>query len=323
MALRSTAQLRGALLIAVLVLAGSPAATSSARAEAPPELVLLHSPPPVTTKRSAVFRWRTRAPRVRCRLDGAPARRCHRVVLYRGLRPGPHVFVVRAYRGTTFSWRRVGWTVRRAPRPAFADDFTGRALNLRRWGRYDSAGHAGHGLRRPGAVALDGRGHLVITAHMRGAALVSGGLSRVRARTYGRYVFRVRTDVDPTGTMSGVVLTWPDSGRWPDEGEVDVYETGAAAGTRDPFHSFVHFGAGNRQYGFTHPADAARWHTLALDWRPWALRFYRDGALVWTVTDPAAIPTTPHRLCVQLDARRTRALSRPVRMEVDYVRIYR
>jgi hypothetical protein len=43
---------------------------------------------------------------------------------------------------------------------------------------------------------------------------------------------------------------------------------------------------------------------------------------VRTITDPGHIPHTPHHLVVQLDAVSHR-LSTPVRMYVDYVRIYR
>lgn len=147
-------------------------------------------------------------------------------------------------------------------------------------------------------------------------------MSNRRSYTYGWFEFRVRTEPDPTGTMSGVVLTWPESERWPVDGENDIYETGADAGTRFPFHSYVHYGTANDQYRFTHDADAAQWHTMAMDWRPDAISFYRDGTLAATLTDVAAIPDVAHHLCIQLDATATRELTMPVRMFLDYVRIY-
>jgi beta-glucanase (GH16 family) len=162
----------------------------------------------------------------------------------------------------------------------------------------------------------------VITAQMVDGQLVSGGMSNRQSYTYGWFEFRVRTEPDPTGTMSGVVLTWPESGRWPVDGENDIYETGANAGTRFPFHSYVHYGAANDQYRFTHDADAAQWHTMAMDWRPDAINFYRDGNLVATLTDVAAIPDVAHHLSIQLDATATRGLTMPVRMLLDYVRFY-
>ncbi len=207
-------------------------------------------------------------------------------------------------------------------RLVFADDFNGRAVNTAHWNLYNATGNGGNGLRRPSALSLDRHGDLVITASMANGEIVSGGMSSKLNLVYGTFVFRVRTDPDPTGTMSGVVLTWPRSGRWPEDGEEDIYETGAAAGTRRPFSSFMHYGASNQQYYFRQNANGAQWHTMAMNWSPHAIRIYRDGALVWTVKDRAAIPHVPHHLCIQLDARATRRLVRPVRMYVDYVRIY-
>ncbi|MDQ3850002.1 MAG: glycoside hydrolase family 16 protein [Actinomycetota bacterium] len=215
------------------------------------------------------------------------------------------------------------FTVRGTGTLVFEDNFDGRRLDTSEWVPYDGEGHAGNGQRRPSAFSLDGNGNLVLTAQMVDGDLVSGGMAHRRAYTYGRFEFRVRTDPDPAGAMSGVVLTWPQSGRWPVEGENDIYETGSAAGTRWPFYTFVHYGYSNQQHLHRHDADASDWHTMAMDWRPDAITIYRDGERVWTLTDEGAIPDVAHQLCIQLDAIRWRTLTRPVRMYVDYVRIYR
>jgi endo-1,3-1,4-beta-glycanase ExoK len=216
-----------------------------------------------------------------------------------------------------------------SPEPAvmrglvYADSFNGNSLDTSRWSPYHSPGNAGNGLRRPSAFSLTGNGTLVVTARMVHGRIVSGGMATRRSFRYGRFEVRVRTDPDPTGTMSGVVLTWPQSGNWPVDGENDIYETGNAANGRWPFHSFVHYGAGNRQYEFTHQADGSQWHTMVMDWRPKEIKIYRDGFLAGRVTNTAAIPDVPHFLTIQLDATATRSLARPVRMYVDYVRVYR
>jgi beta-glucanase (GH16 family) len=204
----------------------------------------------------------------------------------------------------------------------FDEEFNGTRLNANRWSPYDSPGNGGHGLRRPSAFSFDGHGHLVVTAQMRDGRIVSGGMAGRFNFEYGRVEVRVRTDTDPTGTTSGVVLTWPESGDWPIDGENDIYETGAAPGTRSPFSSFVHFGATNRQYEFVHDADGTHWQTIVMDWSAKAIRFYLNGVSAGTVTDPRAIPHVPHHVCVQLDAESDRSLIRPVRMYVDYIRIY-
>jgi beta-glucanase (GH16 family) len=325
------------------VLARARFALGVSRSRAAPTLVLLKAPPPRMTSTRAVLRFSVSSRTASCGHDGSRFRPCSSPIAYNGLSSGSHSFSIRAANRHGTTRIRVASTVlapssgtppptnspaqppATAPdgrRLAFADDFDGTVLNATSWRPYNSAGNAGNGLRRGSAIQLDGGGSLVITAQMVDGQLVSGGMSNRQSYTYGWFEFRVRTEPDPTGTLSGVVLTWPESGRWPVDGENDIYETGADAGTRFPFHSYVHYGAANDQYRFTHPADAAQWHTMAMDWRPDAISFYRDGTLVATLTDVAAIPDVAHHLCVQLDATATRQLTMPVRMFLDYVRIY-
>ena len=204
----------------------------------------------------------------------------------------------------------------------FQDDFVGTSLDTASYYQYDGPGHGGHGLRRPSALKVE-NGMLVVTAQMVDGQIVSGGLANRHDLTYGRFEFRVRTEQDPAGVMSGVVLTWPRSGNWPTDGELDIYETGNLTNTRWPFASFIHYGAANNRYAYYHQADAAEWHTMAMEWSPTAIKISRDGAPVWTVTDAAAIPDVAHHLCIQLDAiLGGKALTSPVRMYVDYVRVY-
>lgn len=201
----------------------------------------------------------------------------------------------------------------------FQDDFDGAAVDESAWGLYDSPGHAGNGLRRPEAISVK-NGWLTITAQMSQGELVSGGMAMKQNFKYGRFEFRVRTDVDPSATMSGVVLTWPESGNWPSDGENDMYETGHDS-TRKPFSTFIHYGADNQQYYTKHDADGAEWHVMAMEWEADEIRIYRDGPQVWNLTDAVAIPDVPHHMTIQLDAF-GKSLPAPVQMHVDWVRIY-
>jgi beta-glucanase (GH16 family) len=204
----------------------------------------------------------------------------------------------------------------------FEDNFYGTKLNTASWSPYNGPGYHGHGLRRPYQDKVDGHGNLVINAQMINGAVITGGMSNRLNRAYGLYEFRVRTEADTTHNMNGAVLTWPQSGRWPQDGENDIYETGTSV-PRYPFASFIHYGStATTQHSFRHYADAVQWHTMAMDWSQYAIKIYRDGALVWTMTDPAAIPHVPHHLCIQLDALGAGKLSGRVRMAVDWVRIY-
>jgi beta-glucanase (GH16 family) len=164
-------------------------------------------------------------------------------------------------------------------------------------------------------------GNLVITAQMINGVLQSGGMSHRFSQTYGRFAFRVRTDKDPSEATSGVVLTWPTAGGWPATGENDIYETGTT-GNRNPFHSFVHYGATNEQESVLHYADGSQWHDMAMEWDAKTIKIYRDGELVWTLSNAAAIPDVAHHMALQLDAAKP-TMGGPVKMYVDYVRVYK
>ena len=202
----------------------------------------------------------------------------------------------------------------------FQDDFNGTEVNTSNWSIYYSPGHAGNGLRRPEAFLVSD-GLLVVTAHMIGNNIVSGGMAHKMNYKYGKFEFKVRTEQDSSDATSGVVLTWPQSENWPMDGENDMYETGTDA-TRKQFHTFIHYGtAANTQYHFAHVADATQWHIIAMEWEEKELQMYRDNQLVWTLRDVIAIPDVPHHLCIQLDAFR-KSMTGIVKMHVDWVKIY-
>jgi hypothetical protein len=206
-------------------------------------------------------------------------------------------------------------------RLVMSDNFDGSTLDLTKWKVYGPnwSGHNGNGLRDGRAVSIQ-NGTLTVTAQMLSGILVSGGVRSRIDQTYGRFEFRARADADPSQAMSAVVLTWPQSENFPIDGENDIWETLTDA-DRYPFSSFIHYSSLNRQYWFTHNADAKQWHDMAMEWEPNAIRIYRDGALVWTVSDSSAIPDVAHHLCIQLDAFKTWVSGAP-RMQVDDVRIY-
>jgi beta-glucanase (GH16 family) len=203
---------------------------------------------------------------------------------------------------------------------AFEDDFNGTNIDTVNWDLYNSPGNGGFGLRRPSAISASD-GSLVITAQMKNGDLVSEGIANKKNYTYGKFVFRVRTEKDPSEATSGVVLTWPESGHWPMDGENDMYETGTDS-SRAHFNTFIHYGTSpHTQYQFTHHVDATRWHTVSMIWEPDSIQIYTDSALVWTLRDSAAIPDVPHHLCIQLDAFKD-TMEAPVHMYVDWVKIY-
>jgi beta-glucanase (GH16 family) len=202
----------------------------------------------------------------------------------------------------------------------FQDDFTDSTLNRSAWSPYTSLGQEGNGLRRPEAFSLID-GNLVVTAAMIDNNLVSGGMAQNINQTFGKYEFRVRVEKDSSDAMSAVVLTWPQSERWPMDGENDIYETGTD-GDRHAFYTNIHYGtSANTQFTFVHEADASSWHIMSMEWTSDYIKIYRDSSLVWTLTDKNAIPRVNHHLCIQLDAFKP-SISKPVHMFVDWVKIY-
>jgi hypothetical protein len=318
-----------------------------------PAIRITAGPPDRTDENEAQFKFKVpKGVTTTCARDGLSYKRCIRSVKYSGLKAGRHTFKLKAKKGKRVmkimkrKWtilRRVGSTTSSQPSPqgsagatdplppgppqlVFDDEFNGPAgsgPDPAIWNIYDSPGNSGIGLRRPSAFAMDGEGNLVVTANMQGGQIVSGGMAHRTEYTYGRFEFRVRTEADPTGTISGVILTWPDQQWSPEFTENDIYETGAFRNNDYRFDSFIHFGTQNWQKWFTHDADPTKWHTMVMDWTPDRLDILRDGALVWSLTDKPAIPDILHHICIQLDPRSHTTLTKPVRMFVDYVRIYR
>ncbi|WP_060722279.1 glycoside hydrolase family 16 protein [Pseudonocardia sp. EC080625-04] len=182
-------------------------------------------------------------------------------------------------------------------RPVGGDEFDGSRIDRSVWTVYNSPGGFGNGLRRPSALSLDD-GLLTVTARPRAAGGgVSGGMAMHSGQLYGRWEFRARTDAG-TG-YSPAILLWPDSERFPDDGELDMMEI--PYGDRSAATAFVHYGAENHIVSTETPGDFTQWHTFALEWLPDRITWYVDGEKKWEVTDRRTIPTTPMHLCIQLD----------------------
>jgi beta-glucanase (GH16 family) len=160
------------------------------------------------------------------------------------------------------------------------------------WGRYDSVGGFGNGLRRPSAITVsDGLLHITARGN------VSGGMAHKLGRTFGRWEFRARTDMGRG--FGSAILLWPDSERFPEDGEIDIMEVPSE--TRDRAHFVVHYGAQNRLYGSYVEDDFSQWHTFAVDWLPDRIVWYVDGVERFRITDRNLIPRNPMHLAIQFD----------------------
>ncbi len=204
----------------------------------------------------------------------------------------------------------------------FEDNFDGTALDTKAWWPYTTGGHNNNGLRRPEAVTI-ADGILTITAQMKDGVLVSGAVRDLKNYTYGKFEFRVKADPDPSGATSAVVLTWPQSEKWPDDGENDIYETHSSSNKdRSFFETYILSGLPlNTWSKGRYTIDATQWHVVAMTWKPDAIRIYIDDKLRWKLTDPDKIVDKPHHLCIQLDAFLPE-MTGVSRMYVDWVKIY-
>ena len=208
--------------------------------------------------------------------------------------------------------------------PAGGDEFNGGSLDKGTWGAYDSKGAFGNGTRSPDAVSVVD-GALTITARP-GDGGVSGGVGHSKGQLYGRWEFRARTDKG-RGWGSAILL-WPDSEKWPDDGELDMMEVPGE--NRDLAHTIIHYGgSANKTFGDATKGDFSQWHTFAFEWLPDRLTAYIDGRKTFETTDRAMIPTTPMHATIQLDqgpakdwlAAPDESTSPETRLQVDYMRV--
>ena len=148
-------------------------------------------------------------------------------------------------------------------------------------------------------------------------------------QTYGRWEFRARTDKGRG--FGSAILLWPESERFPEDGEIDIMEVPSE--TRDRAHFIVHFpgpGGSDKVYGSYAEDDFSEWHTFAVDWLPDRIVYYVDGVERLRVTDSNIIPDKPMYLAMQFDQGpekdwiKAPDATTPVAfsLQVDWLRVY-
>ena len=201
----------------------------------------------------------------------------------------------------------------------FADEFDGDSVDTDSWLVYNSAAANGNGTRTPDAVEVVD-GNLVITAQMTDGELILGGVASNHQQSYGRVEARVRTELDPSGTLTGLVGTWPAGNDHPDAGAFTFYQT-PPDGERLPFYSYLVDTQGTVEE-IIHRVNAQDWHDVAIEWSEGHVTVYRDDAAVG-FADAPTIPDQPHVLTMQLSAATPvmeQANDSVVRLFVDWVR---
>ena len=137
-------------------------------------------------------------------------------------------------------------------------------------------------------------------------------------QTYGRFEVRFRAGADGPGYGLAFLL-WPDSEKWPADGEIDFPEgdlTGTitatahhadAGGGKDPFDTSVRFGA---------------WHTAVIEWLPGRIRFLLDGHEIGASTEK--VPSRSMHWVLQAGTNGVTTPAPSVRgwIQVDVVTVY-
>ncbi len=221
--------------------------------------------------------------------------------------------------GTYYQWEKI-----------YEDNFDGTALDESNWSIYDNAYlNKDSAMRRRAAVKVGGGllNLLVDRNPNEPGRYMTGGISNKTKLLYGKFEAKIRVDNDTS--TSAVMLTWPDYNEdWPEKMENDIYETGEQ---RTNFKTYIHYGESvttngverHQRYDKTHNFDPTQWHVVAMEWTPEFIKIYVDNNLQWIVTDKAAIARTPHHLCLQTEYNLAKVFTQQVRMQVDYVKLYK
>ncbi|MCE0764484.1 glycoside hydrolase family 16 protein [Pseudonocardia kujensis] len=192
------------------------------------------------------------------------------------------------------------------------------------------AGHNGNGKRCGANSTVDGE-KLIQKGSRNGD---TGWLASKLDQRYGRWEARVRSfNTGESGKeYHPLLIVWPESDSWPQDGEYDFLENGAPG--EECANAFIHYPHPRMpvQQEFLEEKDCgaplSEWHTIAFEWTPDHVRGYIDGKEWYTLENGAGpggrknIQDMPSgHLTIQFDNFHGGGM-REASYEVDWVRIY-
>lgn len=196
-------------------------------------------------------------------------------------------------------------------RQIFADDFTtnaqlGSFLTVygTKWEAYPEPWRdtSGNGVYSPGRTLSVSNGALDIYLHTEnGVHYVAAPAPKLNGPgpggvTYGRFSVRFRADAAP-GYKTAWLL-WPDSERWPDDGEIDFPEGDLNAG----INGYMHYASSAGGQDWFEPSPAipfTQWHIATTEWTPGQVKFLLDGTVV--ATSRTLVPSNPMHWVLQTE----------------------
>lgn len=138
-------------------------------------------------------------------------------------------------------------------------------------------------------------------------------------QTYGRYTARLKVDESNLAEYHIAWLLWPESGKWPDDGEEDFPE-GSLGANIEGFHHYAGEGACSGCQDPLHtPEKFTNWHTYTIEWTPGNIKYILDGKVVLNTN--SWVPDKPMRWQLQTETKGEGLHSG--KLLVDWVAVYR
>jgi hypothetical protein len=191
-----------------------------------------------------------------------------------------------------------------------------------KWSMYDGPGHDGNGIRSPSAFNV---ANGVLTCYGNNVSGgTTGGMAFDRETKYVRIEWRVRTySVNPQGNGNRyhpVLIMWPTSDRWPQDGEYDFFECDCDSGKYEHFEHIPGNDGSAQEYD-SFPLDIQNYHNYAFEWSKTGIKGFVDGKKVWEYNGSYILaPGTMHPT-MQLDNFHGSNME-PAKFEAKFVRIY-
>ena len=192
-----------------------------------------------------------------------------------------------------------------------------------KWDPYDGPGHDGNGIRSPSAFSVANGILTCYGDNVNGGT--TGGMAFQLEQQYWRIEWRVRCySINPSGggnRYHPVLIGWPTSDRWPQDGEDDYYEVDCDTGK---FEQYIHIPGndGSAQEYASRALDLQNWHNIAFERSRAGVTTWIDGVQVSQFLGSyIAMPGTSHPT-FQMDNFFGHGME-PAKFEAKFCRIYK
>ncbi|MBP7971726.1 MAG: family 16 glycosylhydrolase [Candidatus Nanopelagicales bacterium] len=152
-----------------------------------------------------------------------------------------------------------------------------------------------------------------------GRYLVAAPTPKLPTMKFGRFAMKLRAD--KIAGYKIAPLLWPDSEKWPGDGEIDFPEGDLTGGNLSAFSHYANASGG--QDWFDTQVKHTDWHVYETAWSPTKVQFFVDGNLVGTST--TNVPQNAMHWVLQFETQissSTPSISAAGHVQVDWVKAY-